>query len=85
MPVPDMDLLNRRIAEAGADWVASETPYSALYGVTQGADALGLALRPEDVYPSMLTARLNEAVNFSAAPPPPASPSPRSRPSNRGF
>ncbi|HEX8667349.1 MAG TPA: C1 family peptidase [Allosphingosinicella sp.] len=73
MPVPNIEALNRQISDAGAQWVAAKTPYSGLYGVTQSTEALGLALRPEDVYQEMLTTRLNEATMFTAPPALPAS------------
>jgi C1A family cysteine protease len=73
MPVPDIEALNRRIAEAGAGWIAAETPYSGCYGVTDSTEALGLALRPDDVLQDLLAARLNESMSFAAAPALPAS------------
>jgi hypothetical protein len=72
MPQQDIDALNRAIAEAGADWVATETPYSRLDGAAATSTAMGLALTPEDAYADLRSARSSEFNMMVAAPPPPA-------------
>lgn len=71
MPTPDFDKLNSDIQEAGADWIAGETPYSHLYGVQGTMEGMGLALTPEDVFESLQETRQKDAeISFAAAPPP---------------
>ena len=70
MPVPDINELNRKISDAGANWTAVETPYSRLTGEAVSMESMGLALTPEAALADLLTARIDEAnILFGAAPP----------------
>lgn len=70
MPEPNIQELNRKIAEAGADWVADITPYSRLSGQPVNMEAMGLALTPEQAYADLLTARAGDENIMFGAPPP---------------
>lgn len=69
MPIPDFQELNAKIQDAGADWVAGETPYSRFYGEGNQTTILGLALSPEEAFSELQAARNNE-ISMMAGPPP---------------
>ena len=70
MAETDIEGLNRKIAEAGAKWVAVPTAYSHLDGQIANTEAMGLTFTPEDAYEGLSSIRASEQMlMFGAAPP----------------
>jgi C1A family cysteine protease len=66
----DIAELNQLIEEAGAHWVAKQTPLSDLVSIGGPEGMLGLALSPEEALAEMLDQRRIEQTITFAAPPP---------------
>lgn len=69
MANPNFAKLNEQIKNAGADWVAGETPYSKYHGTKRASKILGVALTPELAFESLSSERSKDIQMTAAAPP----------------
>jgi C1A family cysteine protease len=60
MAIPNFEKLNKAIRDAGATWVAGETPLSALHGRKLNSKYMGLALTPEIAFGALSEKRSEE-------------------------
>jgi len=67
MASPNFERLNKLIREAGADWIAGETPFSKFHGTKRRSGFLGLAMTPELAFSSLQAARKSEQSGTKAA------------------
>lgn len=68
MPLPNFEVLNKKIRAAGADWIAGETPLSKFHGRKKKNVMLGMAYTPEQAFAGLSAARERDALRFGAAP-----------------